>query len=85
MKKIHAPSLKFHTVYSAVLAIILLVTIVVVRDVTLSIAMFVLLAYVIGNGIIHGRKNELNRDSIFEYILVSAIVIVVFLGIFFTR
>jgi hypothetical protein len=85
MKKIHAPSFKFHTIYSVILAVILLITIVMVRDITLSIVTFVLLAYVIGNGIIHGRKNELNRDSILEYILVSTIVIVVFLGIFFTR
>lgn len=85
MKKIHAPTLKFHTIYSVILAIIFLITIVVVRDITLSIAVLVLLAYIIGNGIIHGKKNELNRDSIFEYILVSVIVIVVFLGVFFTR
>lgn len=85
MKKIHATSLKFHIIYSVILAIIFLIAIIVVRDIALGVMMLALLAYVVGNGIIHGRKNELTRDAILEYIIVSAIVAVVLLGIFFTR
>jgi hypothetical protein len=85
MKKVHIPTLKFHTIYSLVLLAVFLVTIIIVRDLSLGLVGAVLVAYVIGNGIIHGQKNEITRDAILEYILVSLIVVVVFLGVFFTR
>lgn len=80
MKKIHHKSLKFHTLYSIALSIILLAVIVMVRDITLGITMFLLLAYIVGNGIIHSKKNELQRDTILEYIIVSVIVLIVIIG-----
>lgn len=85
MKKNHIHTLKFHTIYSVILALILLITIFVVRDIMLGVASFILLAYVVGNGIIHGRKNEVTRDGILEYVIVSLIVVVIFLGVFFTH
>lgn len=85
MKKVHSASFKFHLIYSTILAIIFLIMILLVRDIALGIVMLVLLAYVAGNGIIHGRKNELTRDTIIEYVIVSAIVAVIFLGVLFTR
>lgn len=80
MKKIHLPSLKIHTIFSLVLAIVLLVVLVFVPSISLfAVAMFVVL-YVSGNGIIHSKKNELKRDTLVEYVLVSIIVIVVVIG-----
>lgn len=80
MKKIHAPSLKFHTVYSIVLTLIFLVIIIFIRDIALGAAMFFLLLYVGGNGIIHSKKNELKRDTLLEYIILSIIALVVLVG-----
>lgn len=74
------PSLKIHTIFSLVLAIILLVVLIVAPSISLFAAMLFVVLYVSGNGIIHSKKNELSRDTIVEYILVSAIVIVVVIG-----
>jgi uncharacterized membrane protein YagU involved in acid resistance len=77
MKKIHHKSLKFHTMYSIVISVIFLVIITSVRDITLGAAMIFLLLYIIGNGIIHIKNNELTRDTLIEYLLVSTIVLVI--------
>lgn len=85
MRKIHATSLKVHTIYSVSLATLFVVTSLLIRDIVLSLAMLALVAYVIGNGIIHGTKNTLTRDTIVEYILVSIIVVVLLLTAVLTR
>lgn len=85
MKKVHLPSLKFHTIYSSILAIVFVITLIIVPDFMLGIALGILLAYVIGNGIIHGKKNELTRDAIVEYILLSVIIGLLVAGAIFTR
>ncbi|MFZ3010145.1 MAG: hypothetical protein WA030_03975 [Candidatus Microsaccharimonas sp.] len=85
MKKVHIRSLKFHTIYSVSLAIVFFVVMMVVRDLMLGIALVLLLAYVVGNGIIHGKKNQLTRDGLFEYVLLSLIVVILILGVLFTH
>lgn len=80
MKKKHFSSLKFHTIYSIVLAAIFLIIVLFVRDIALIAAMVFLFLYVAGNGIIHNKKNELTRDTLLEYIIISAIVLVVIIG-----
>ena len=80
MKKIHIRSLKFHTIYSIILALVFVVFILFIRDAALGIAMFILVLYVAGNGIIHTKKNVLTRDAIIEYIVVSAIVAIIIVG-----
>jgi hypothetical protein len=77
MKKKHHSSLKFHTIYSIVVSIIFLVIILLIRDITLGLTMTFLVLYIVGNGIIHAKKNELNHDVLLEYIIVSIIVLVI--------
>lgn len=81
MKLKHHKSLKFHTAYSIFLAVVFIVIIALVHEVSLGVSMGFLAFYVIGNGIIHAKKNELNQDSVVEYVLVSAIVLVLIVGI----
>lgn len=81
MKKIHHPSLRLHAIYSIVLSVVFLAILIFVRDIALGVSMLFLVLYVVGNGIIHTRKNELKRDTLLEYVLVSAIVLVVLLGL----
>lgn len=81
MKKIHLPSLKFHTIYSAILAVVFLIIAIFVRDIILSAAMLIVVLYVAGNGIIHSKKNEITRDALLEYIIVSAIIIVIVVSV----
>lgn len=81
MKKKHHSSLKFHSVYSIILSIIFLIIIFLERDLTLGLTMVFVTLYVVGNGIIHTTKNELQRDTLIEYILVSIIILVMMIGV----
>lgn len=80
MKKHHAKKLKFHTLFSVLLVIIFLTVLFFVRDVSLAIIMLFLAIYIAGNGIIHSKYNELKRDTVVEYLIVSGIVIIVVIG-----
>lgn len=80
MKKQHYKKLKFHTIFSVILSAIFLAVLLFVRDISFGVAAVFLSAYVIGNGIIHVRYNELSRDAVVEYIIVSIIVAVVITG-----
>jgi len=80
MKKIHHKSLKFHTLYTAAISIIFLIVILFAREITLFTTSIFLILYIIGNGIIHTIKNELKRDTVIEYIIVSTIILVIAIG-----
>ena len=81
MKKRHVRSLKFHTLYTIGLSVLFLGIILLAPEITLFAAVVFLLLYVGGNGIIHSRNNELSRDSLVEYIIVSLVALVVLLGV----
>ncbi len=81
MKKKHHTSLKFHTIYSLVSSVIFLIIILLARDLTLGLTMVFVTLYIVGNGIIHTTKNELERDTLVEYILVSIIILVMMIGV----
>lgn len=82
MKKHHLPTLKFHTIYTLILAGALLATLFFFPDVSLFATILFLIAYVAGNGIIHARKNEFSRDSLVEYLIVALVGAVVVIGAF---
>ena len=81
MKKMHIKASKFHIAYTAILALLFLIVAVIAKDILLAIVMLVVTLYVAGNGIIHNKKSELSRDAVIEYFLVSAIVVVVVIGV----
>jgi hypothetical protein len=81
MKKIHIKATKFHVIYTALLAVLFLIVAIIAKDILLSVVMLIVTLYVAGNGIIQTKKSELSRDAIVEYILVSAIVVVVTVGV----
>lgn len=80
MKKLHYKSLKFHTLYSFLLASIFILIIMVFPDIILGTTMAFLLLYVAGNGLIHARNNKLERDTMVEYFLLSVIVLLVIIS-----
>lgn len=80
MKKKHHSSLKFHTIYSIILSVVFLAIILVRHDLTLGLTMVFLTLYIVGNGIIHTTKNELKRDTLVEYVLVSIIIMIMTIG-----
>lgn len=77
MKKAHYSSLKFHTIYNLTLATVFVIITLIMRDVTLALALLFLFLYIAGNGIIHSRNNTLSRDTLIEYVLVSLVVLVI--------
>jgi len=77
MKKAHYKALKFHTIYSLVLASLFVIIVLFRKDMTLSLALLFLVLYIAGNGMIHNRNNTLSKDAIIEYILVSLVVLVI--------
>jgi len=77
MKKVHYKSLKFNTIYSLILAIIFLIVIIAIPDIMLGVSMAFLILYVTGNGLIHARNNELERDTIVEYFVISFIALII--------
>lgn len=80
MKKNHYQALKLHAIYSLILAIIFAVIIILVPDLILGVTMVFLLAYVAGNGLIHSKSNQLERDTLVEYILLALIALIVVIG-----
>lgn len=83
MKKQHYKKLKFHTIFSVSVSLLFLAILLIYHDITLAVAMVFLAVYIIGNGIIHVRHNELRRDTILEYIIVAAIVLVLIIGVLY--
>lgn len=80
MKKQHFRKLKFHTIFSVILSAIFLIVLLFVRDISFGVAAGFLSAYVIGNGIIHIKHNELSRDTVLEYVIISIITLIIIAG-----
>lgn len=80
MRKQQHRSLKLHTLFSIILAIVFVVVIAIVPEYSLFGAAGFLVMYVAGNGIIHYKKNRLSRDTLIEYVLVSLAALVVLIG-----
>ena len=81
MKQSHHLTMKFHTIYSIVLAFIFVVMILVFKSIALSLALVLLFSYVAGNGLLHVKNNQLTRDIVIEYSLVSLVVFVILIDV----
>jgi hypothetical protein len=80
MRTRHHPTLKFHTFYTLALVAVFIAVLIFIPDIILAASIVLFVLYVGGNGIIHARKNQLTRDSIIEYILVSVMVAMLVAG-----
>lgn len=83
MRAIHFKTLKFHSLYSILLALVCIGVIIIFPSISLAIASAFLVLYVAGNGVIHARNGTLNRDSILEYVLLSIVALVLIVGAVF--
>lgn len=81
MNPIHHATLKFHTIYSLIIATAFITMMLLLRDIALGLALLFLFLYIAGNGIIHSKNNKLSRDMIIEYVLVSLVVLVILLDV----
>jgi heme/copper-type cytochrome/quinol oxidase subunit 2 len=76
----HHKALKFHTAYNIVIWLIFFILVIMAHDITLTLSVLFTLFYIVGNGIIHANSNELSRDTLIEYFLVSVIVLILIIG-----
>lgn len=83
MRKKHFRSLKFHSLYSILLALVCIATLIMFPSISLAIASTFLVLYVSGNGIIHAKNGTLNRDAVIEYVLLSIVAIILVVGAVF--
>lgn len=83
MRKKHFKSLKLHTIYSSILFIIFIFIAILKPEIKFSLAISMVIFYIIGNCLIHEEKNKLSKDAIIEYIIVSLIVLIVIFGTIF--
>jgi hypothetical protein len=83
VKKQHHIKLRLHVIFSVIVAAILLAVFVFAPDISFGAAIILLVAYTAGNGIIHTRHDVLSRDTLLEYTLISLVVLVVLVGVFF--
>jgi hypothetical protein len=80
MKATERASLWQHTLFSALLCAAMIGLVLVRRNwTTLLIISFVLL-YVIGNTLLHVRRRDFRRETMYEYVIVGAAVLVVLIG-----
>lgn len=77
MRKVHHNSLKIHTVFNIIIWTLYSLILVFNSNATLIISVIFLLIYITGNGLIHSKKNQLSRDTLVEYIILSAIALVI--------
>jgi hypothetical protein len=77
MKKIHLQSLKLHTIFNVIVWMLYLAVILICTDATLVVSVVFLLIYITGNGLIHSRKNQLSRDTLVEYVILSLIALII--------
>lgn len=82
MKKQHHKSLKIHTIYNLIIAVIFIAVIIIKSEIALIISALFLLFYIAGNSIIHANKNVLNRDILIEYLILSIIATIVLASAF---
>lgn len=77
MKAVQRKSLWINTAFSIVMGALIVGIIVVRRDLPTLFVALLIAAYVLGNVYIHFRRNDLNKETVFEYILVAVAVFIV--------
>lgn len=77
MKIKHHKTLWVHTLYSIVLTVGLALLVLIRRDVPTAVLAVLLVVYIIGNSYIHIKRDDLKRETIYEYILLGFAVFIV--------
>ncbi len=77
MKAVQRKSLWINTVFSIIMSALIVGIIVVRRDLPALIVALLIASYVLGNVYIHFRRNDLNKETVLEYVLVAVAVFIV--------
>jgi hypothetical protein len=69
-----------HAVFSALLCVAMIAIVLIQRDIpALVVAAFIAL-YIAGNTLLHYKHKDFRKETLYEYLLVSAAVLFVLLG-----
>lgn len=77
MKVVHRKTLWFHTFFSALMCVGLTALVLVKKDLSITILVVLLAAYILGNVAIHIRRDDFRREVLFEYSLIGIAIFVV--------
>lgn len=80
MKVAHRNTAWQHVAYSLIVVALLTVLIVVRRQLPTLLLGLVITLYVAGNTYLHYRRGDLERETVYEYLLTAAIAFVVLAG-----
>jgi hypothetical protein len=77
MKAIHRKTIWLHTIFSFVICGLLLVIVLVRQSVPSLMLAGIFAIYVLGNGYIHIKRDDMKRETMYEYLLLALAVFVV--------
>lgn len=80
MKTVERASLWQHTIFSLLLCLVMIGLLLVRPGWTTVAVVVVVLLYVAGNTLLHIRRHDFRRETMYEYVIVGAAVLVVFLS-----
>lgn len=80
MKIIHRKTLWFHTLFSVLMCIGLTLLVLAKRDLSITILVLLLVAYILGNVVIHIKRDDFRREVLFEYSFIGIAIFVVLGG-----
>lgn len=77
MKAIERKSLWHHTLFSILVCAMLAAVVFMRRDVPTLIFVGVITVYILGNTLLHYHRKDFRTETLYEYILVAAAVLIV--------
>lgn len=77
MKAVERASMWHHTLFSLLLCGAMLALLCIRRDLSSLFVVAAVLVYVAGNSYLHLRRKDFRRETLYEYLLVSAAVLIV--------
>lgn len=77
MKVVHQKTLWMHTVFSTIMCAALLGMVLIRRDTPTMLLAGTLFLYVLGNTLLHIRRDDFKKDTLYEYLLLGFAVFVV--------
>ena len=77
MKIIHRKTLWIHSVFSLIVVSLLVTLIVFNRNIPVALLAIAIGVYVVGNAAIHIKRDDFREDTMLEYFLLGAAVLIV--------
>jgi uncharacterized membrane protein len=80
MKATERASLWQHTVFSSLLCLTMIGLVLVRKDWTTLVVVGFVMLYVAGNTLLHIRRHDFRRETMYEYVIIGAAVLIVFIS-----